>query len=132
MAISRVTNVNGTDLAVIARLRLSGASPVLADLGSNARIWRVTGSPCERKLAAPLRPIANIFSTLVEIITKMDEIAAHLMGFVHQSVTVVIQAIAGLFGRHLRVTLLQTVGSADTLAGAGADFIGNFADGPEP
>lgn len=126
-----VADVDGANLAVIARLRLPGTDPVQARLSAKAGVGRVARRPVQGQIRTPLGAVADVLGAIVVVITKMDKISPHLVGFIHEAIAIIIQPIADFRGGVRCVAFAQAILSANPLALAAPSGSRHLAIRPE-
>jgi len=122
-----LTRIVRAQVPIVANDRRSHADPLFAMVADSARIAIHALGSVEGSVEAPGLAGADVLGTLIPIIAQVHVVAARIVGFVHQSVAVIIYAVAALVCGDGRVAVGESLFGTDPLANTGSPLIHQFA-----
>ncbi len=126
-----ITAVVSARIGIITLNGRTNALPGKTMVTNGARVSVLAFPLRELGMLAPGLPQAGIIGAFIVIVAQADVSAFDIVWLIELAVTVVIHPIADFRRRHQRITLGETIVSADPLASAGAKLIGIDARCPE-
>ena len=100
-------------------------------VGHRAGVPIGTFGAVQRLVGAAFFAGADVLAAVIAVVAKVDQVAAYCVWFIDVAIAVVVDSVAYLSLRGSGVAGGETLGGADPLAAAGAEFVGHFAAGPE-
>jgi len=124
-----VAGIVGAHVAVVTDDRVARTNTVFAVIAHGARVPVNALALGQVLVGASSLSVANIFGAIVVVVAQVYVVTAHVLGFVHIAVTVVVDSVAALRGRNSRITGGQTFFRAYPEAPANPVFVTRLARG---
>jgi len=126
-----VAEIIGTGIRIVAIHLGTKADSLLTMIGNGTGIAIFAFIAFQGEIAAARLTIADILGAVVVIITKINEVAADVVGFIHTAIAIIVKAVARFCRRHRGIALGETGFGANSFAQAGARLLGHLARRPQ-